>query len=375
MTRLLLDGVDAWWQWMSAMSVQVAFLASLVAVIDWLLPRRAWPQLRSALWWLVVLKLVLPPTLSSPVSLARMGGAVLADCSGAGPAKPISVGSLVAFGSWLAVTITLIGLTAWRHRRLCQQWLAGPEQALPSWLEEVARRLAGQLKLACVPRLVIRAGARGPAVLGFVRPIVIVPAELLAASSRVEVEHILLHEFAHLRRRDPLACLVCLGVQFAYWFHPAAWLAQRRLATLREQGCDWTVAGLLDTDVAAYRRTLLRQAQPLLEGLSPGWLAFFPRQSQLLGRLDLLEQFSPDRPWARRAATAALGSVILLSAVPLARPIVQRPASLPQLHDTMPTESPLDGLQGSLQVRYAVLGMLAEQERRGGSLSAPEGEQ
>jgi len=55
-----------WWDWTAAMFWQVGLLIVLIACIDRLIRRWAWPQLRYALWSLILIKLVLPPTLSLP---------------------------------------------------------------------------------------------------------------------------------------------------------------------------------------------------------------------------------------------------------------------------------------------------------------------
>jgi hypothetical protein len=55
-----------WWDWTAAMFWQVGLLIVLIACIDRLIRRWAWPQLRYALWSLVLIKLILPPTLSLP---------------------------------------------------------------------------------------------------------------------------------------------------------------------------------------------------------------------------------------------------------------------------------------------------------------------
>ncbi len=55
-----------WWAWSAAMFWQVGLLIVLIACIDRLIRRWAWPHLRYALWSLVLIKLILPPTLSLP---------------------------------------------------------------------------------------------------------------------------------------------------------------------------------------------------------------------------------------------------------------------------------------------------------------------
>ncbi len=68
MIEILNNIADKWFVWHLAMLWQVAVLIVIVWVIDLLIRRWAWPQLRYALWLLILLKLVLPPTLTSPMS-------------------------------------------------------------------------------------------------------------------------------------------------------------------------------------------------------------------------------------------------------------------------------------------------------------------
>ena len=58
-----------WWDWMWPMFWQVGLLISIIAAADLLLRKKAWPQLRYALWLLVLVKLVLPPGLSLSTSI------------------------------------------------------------------------------------------------------------------------------------------------------------------------------------------------------------------------------------------------------------------------------------------------------------------
>ena len=55
-----------WWEWTAAMFWQAGLLIIVIGCIDLLIRRRAWPQLRYALWSLILVKFLLPPTLSLP---------------------------------------------------------------------------------------------------------------------------------------------------------------------------------------------------------------------------------------------------------------------------------------------------------------------
>ncbi len=349
------------------MSVQVLVLVLIVAVLDLLLARWAWPQLRAALWLLVVIKLVLPPTLTSPLSVSHLGLLPAVDPaigSTVGSAQPaVALVPILLFWIWLAGVAVLGSFGAWRYLRLRQEWLAGGVAPGPV-LENLCHAVSRRLGLRQPPRLLLQAGVHGPAVVGFLRPVVVLPASLVD-SGREQLEHVLLHELAHVRRRDPLVALACLVLQLCYWFHPGVWWARQRLTTLRELCCDQAVASVLREATPRYRRTLLELSRPLIDRpvgtLGDGAFAFIHRHSQLLARLDWLERPLPRHPFVRRIATLFLCGWMLLCCVPLGRPPVSA-ASATASASTAP--STLDDLAGCMRLRFAVFQALADEERR-----------
>jgi beta-lactamase regulating signal transducer with metallopeptidase domain/lipoprotein-anchoring transpeptidase ErfK/SrfK len=72
MIAILNDIAQNWFDWQWAMLWQTTVLICIVALLDRLIRKWAWPQLRYALWLLVLVKLVLPPSLTSPVSLTSV---------------------------------------------------------------------------------------------------------------------------------------------------------------------------------------------------------------------------------------------------------------------------------------------------------------
>lgn len=77
-----------------------------------------------------------------------------------------------------------------------------------------------------------------PAALGFFRPAIVFPARLLPQLSVREIEVVLLHELAHLRRWDHWTNLAQQTVKALFFFHPAVWWIDNRLALEREIACD-----------------------------------------------------------------------------------------------------------------------------------------
>jgi beta-lactamase regulating signal transducer with metallopeptidase domain len=77
-----------------------------------------------------------------------------------------------------------------------------------------------------------------PTAIGFMRPAVIIPAWMIEEGPSDELKHVVLHELAHLRRRDDWTNLVQKIVGALLFFHPAVWWMQRELSAHREMACD-----------------------------------------------------------------------------------------------------------------------------------------
>lgn len=341
------DLLQSWWQWISAVSLQFTVLALIVLFLDATVLRRAWPELRTAVWLVALARLFLPPDLTSPWSLVQLGVPLPwlpsdADAVAVADAAPTTAGTLLG-PVWFLGLVLVLTVGGWRYLRLRRAWLSDAAPA-PALVARSALRAARRLGLGRVPVLRL-APVAGPAVVGFLRPVVVLP-ESLGNSAPDRIEHVLLHEFAHLRRRDPLASLLCLLVQAVYWFHPLVWLTRARLSFLREICCDRTVAAALGAQARDYRATLLHMARSLLTPALPG-LGFVHRHSQILARLSWLERPLARGRRLRRTLTGVLCGALVLCCVPLAA--------------APPTD--LGSLPGCLQKRFQVLRLLAEQEQ------------
>lgn len=297
------DFARAWAAWMSAMSAQAALLILGVLVADAVLRRLGWPRLRGLLWTVVLAKLLLPPTLASPVALVE-GPPAWAPAD-----PPVALAVLWAGGA------ALLGLaTAARIRRLRRRFPAGP---CPGRLERPLRRAARRLGLRRVPGIAVTPEARSPAVFGALRPVVVLPEALVRDATPRDLEHVLLHELAHVRRGDLAVQALFHAAWLVYWFHPLVWLARRRAHAARELCCDATVAAVLRRRAGAYRSTLLRLAAGAFGMPLPGGAAIVGAPPVLLQRLRLLQA-----PVVRRSAGGRLGAglvaaFLLLAVLPM----------------------------------------------------------
>jgi beta-lactamase regulating signal transducer with metallopeptidase domain len=256
------------------------------------------------------------------------------------------------FGPWLAA-IWLAGMTlvlgaymagAWRVTRIARRARAVHSR---DWLELQASIAAG-LGLRTPVRLLAAAGPAMPMTWGIRRPVVLLPAdaEQWSAERRRDV---LLHEMAHVERRDCLTQLLAVCACAAYWFHPLVWVAAARLRVERERACDDRVlaSGAKPSDYAGHLLDIARtlRAAPVT-GLASVAMA---RPSQLGSRLlDVLDparrRDALNRRLAVRGACAAALIVLPLAVLHPTR-LSAHQAARATLPWTM-SDDPQETLQG-----------------------------
>ncbi len=128
-----------------------------------------------------------------------------------------------------------IGVRRLRRRGVC----GAPER----WQKELAR-LSARLRVSRPVLLLESSLAEAPLVLGHFRPVILVPLGLLAGLPTEQVEAILLHELAHIRRCDFLVNVLQRSVEGLLFYHPAVWWIARVIRTERENCCDDVVVAM-----------------------------------------------------------------------------------------------------------------------------------
>jgi HEAT repeat protein/beta-lactamase regulating signal transducer with metallopeptidase domain len=144
----------------------------------------------------------------------------------------------------------------------------------PAALRARLTAIAQQLGITRVIRVVESTVVQVPAVIGWLQPVLLVPFALETGLSTDELELLLAHELAHIRRNDYLVNILQTIVETVLFYHPGVWWVSRQLRDEREHCCD-DVAVSLVGDRAAYARALvhletLRQSAPRLAAASTG---------------------------------------------------------------------------------------------------------
>jgi beta-lactamase regulating signal transducer with metallopeptidase domain/HEAT repeat protein len=142
--------------------------------------------------------------------------------------------------------------------------------------EAVTARLSRSMKVRRAVRLLRSAGVAAPIVMGWLRPVILLPPSVLTGLTPTQLEAVLAHELAHIRRHDYLANLLQTVVETLLFYHPAVWWLSRLIRQEREHCCD-DLAVAACGDARAYALALaeleqLRQTPAVAVGASSGSL-------------------------------------------------------------------------------------------------------
>ncbi len=180
-----------------------------------------------------------PPSLSGPGAFqaAELGALHLASPSHLARLRPALAAALPGIlGAW-ALGASLLAL------RLAGGWLwlqrlkARMEPLGGAW-EQRLRHLARRMGLRRSFQAGLSKGITSPLVIGWIRPVLLIPASLLTGMDPMSVEALLAHEVAHLKRHDVLFNWLQCGVEVLLFYHPAMWWLSRRTRLERECCCD-----------------------------------------------------------------------------------------------------------------------------------------
>ena len=152
-------------------------------------------------------------------------------------------GVLLMFGRY---SVSYMSVRRFRSRGVCS--------APNAWQKEV-EQLTTRLRISRPVRLLESCLAEAPTVIGHFRPLILMPIGMLAGLSPIQIESILLHELAHIRRHDYLVNTLQRCIESLLFYHPAMWWISAVIRTEREHCCD-DLAVSISGDPHKYARAL-----------------------------------------------------------------------------------------------------------------------
>ncbi|HTU42043.1 MAG TPA: M56 family metallopeptidase [Candidatus Aquilonibacter sp.] len=253
--------------------VDCLFAGTLIAAFAGVMShfsRRQSSAVRFALWFSALIGVAASPFLSG-MSWVRSGNVSAGIARPAimlpGSWAPYLLGAWAVIASWFLIRL---GVGLFRLRLLRDSFVPVDVEALDPQVRETLNRACGRqvVSLCASERIQV------PAAVGLLKPVVVVPRWALEELSADDLSQVLLHELAHLRRRDGWTNLAQQVIKALFFFHPAVWWIERNISLEREMACDDAV--LAETaNARAYaeclrhiaEKTLLRRSLALAQAV------------------------------------------------------------------------------------------------------------
>jgi beta-lactamase regulating signal transducer with metallopeptidase domain len=216
--------------------------------------------------------------------------------------------------AWLAGSLAWYVLALWRlrrFRRLLRHAVPAPES-----LRQRTQRLAAKLQLRRCPDVWLVPGRVAPMLWAAGgRPRILFPADLLGQTTPEQQNALLVHELAHLRRRDHWVRWLEFAAAGLHWWNPVLWFARRELREAEELCCDAWVTSTLPDAGKAYATALL-ETLDFLSDAPPGQpllASGVGRVSDLKRRLTMIMRGTTPRAlgWRGLLAVVGLGALLL----------------------------------------------------------------
>ena len=224
---------------------------------------------------------------------------------------------IVAYGvlaTWFTIAFGMMIRGAAAYWRFARRLRDRADLADPL-LESQVSKACGSIGVRRQPRVKELDGLSVPAVFGLWRHTICLPLGTATKLHRDELQWVLRHEIAHIRRRDSILLSVALFMRACHWFNPLAWLVVSRLRNHMEQAADdIAMRNEPEQSTLDYGRLLLRYASDQTVARQPATmgLLFVSSGHSLRQRIEMLDQNQHRNHWmARVFALLAIASIAI----------------------------------------------------------------
>lgn len=264
--------------WLFQQSIYATLIFILVLMLSWVF-RKTSPNLHVALWSLVLLRLVLPPDVSHPLSLRNLSQRLFHIEKKAELTQVLSVEKIlkapepvmnaaeslsmpwqeILILTWMLGVLMFLSLFLIRRRRWStMKSTAAPvdDSSLLSIVNEWRVRFGIQRNVV----VKLSSETHMPFTIGLWHPVIVLPQQHISHGDATHIEHleaIIAHEMAHIKRLDDLWIFLQNLIQAIYFFHPAVWLTNRNIYIARECMCDSMVLAHSTLSKRAYGQGLI----------------------------------------------------------------------------------------------------------------------
>jgi hypothetical protein len=209
----------------------------------------------------------------------------------------------------------------------CGYWLtrrmvARGEPLADGRFQASVERWRRALGIDAAVRVLASAAVEAPVVVGWLKPVILWPAAALVGLPAHELDALVVHELAHVRRQDALINLLQVCIDVLFFHHPAAWWISDAVRAEREHCADDLAVRVLEAGHAGSRLSYAKALLALEERRQAHALALAANGGSLLDRIRRLagveeQPASPVRPLAAAAMASLLLAVFVTAAAPI----------------------------------------------------------
>lgn len=337
-----------------SMFVQSGVLIVSLLFVDFLIRKRVRATLRYWIWMLVFVKLILPPSLSLPTGLGywrgeflsaklpnlEQGATIIQQKPVESPVfentplpdetsqiqssqtyiEPTGLSTAVVshlnalnwqasvFVLWVVGVLVITALLI--QRIFFVKELIVQSQPAKNRLVEMLDQCRQQIKVRRTIELRLSNNVPSPAVCGFFKPVILIPAALIEKLSPSRLRAILIHELCHIKRGDLWINSAQTILQIIYFYNPLVWLVNVVVRRIREQAVDEMVLVTLGARAKDYSNILIDIAEMafLKTSLSLRLIGVVESKKALHRRIKLIL----NRPVPKKAKIGFLGVLIVI---------------------------------------------------------------
>jgi len=329
------------------MLVQSSLLILILLFVDLLMRKKVRAGFRYWIWTLVLVKLILPTSLSTPVSLGRWFGEELAvvdvdqmfmphsatefaidrhlplatpmkpSIESSSPASKPAISPVVSmarltwqgivFLAWLVVVVIMALFLL--QRTLLVRGLVAQAKKVDDFMNDTLAHCCYSMGIRRKVELRISMKTTSPAVCRLFRPVILLPQNLLPSLDVSQLRAILMHELAHLKRFDLWVNFGQTFLQIVYFYNPLLWLANAIIRRAREQAVDEAVLVVMGEKAQEYLETLINVAKLAFRGPTLSLRLIGVVESKNLFEWRIRTMLS--RPIPKRAKLGIVGTGVL----------------------------------------------------------------
>ena len=277
-----------WLNFILDSSLQLAVFFVIVSLLCWLTRKRS-ARFLHVLWLFFLIKILIPPSISLPLPqqpqiLPQFSFPAITLSAEPGTASGLTLSSYI-FMTWLLVMAGLFVFFLYKNI----SFRLSLKRAVPIENKRLPSSLLMQMKSEAPVKIYMIEHICSPFAVNLFKPRIYLPLSARDWSEK-QLEAVLMHELAHIERKDLWVSLLQNLVQIVYFFHPMVWAANRQIAKYRERACDDLVIARTQHRALEYSKLLLASIDQMLQLTKCPTLinGFRQKQKALLKRFEYL---------------------------------------------------------------------------------------